>query len=145
VAPRMTPVAFFTIGYEGKSLGEFIELLLKAGVERVVDVRELPLSRKKGFSKKALAEALAAQGIGYVHVRAAGNPHRNLRHDIERCLAAYRDHLRANPGAIDEVMAELRGVRGALLCVEHDHSLCHRSVLAARLTRLMDVEVAAHL
>jgi uncharacterized protein (DUF488 family) len=138
-------VAFFTIGYEGRTLDGFIAVLLEAGVERIVDVRELPLSRKRGFSKRALAQALAEHGIEYVHVRAGGNPHRELRHDIDRCLAAYREHLRANPAAIDEVMAALEGARSALLCVEHDHAVCHRSVLAARLARRRNVEVAAHL
>ena len=138
-------MTFFTIGYEGRSLDDFITVLLEAGVERIVDVRELPLSRKRGFSKRALAEALEEHGIEYVHVRAAGNPHRDLRHDIERCLAAYREHLRANPAALDEVMAALEGTRAALLCVEHDPAVCHRSVLAARLARRRNVAVAAHL
>lgn len=145
VPARTDPIAFFTIGYEGRSLDDFITNLLEAGVERIVDVRELPLSRKRGFSKRALAKALAERGIEYVHVRAAGNPYRDLRHDVDRCLAAYRDHLRANPAAIDEVIAALEGTRAALLCVEHDHTVCHRSVLAARLARRRNVKVAAHL
>lgn len=138
-------MAFFTIGYEGRSLDDFITILLEAGVNRIVDVRELPLSRKRGFSKRALAEALAEHGIEYVHVRAAGNPYRDLRHDIDRCLAAYREHLRDNPAVLDEVMAAIAGTRAALLCVEHDHTGCHRSVLAARLARRRNVTVAAHL
>jgi hypothetical protein len=138
-------IEFFTVGYEGRTLDDFIGILLDAGVERVVDVRELPLSRKRGFSKNGLAGALAERGIEYVHVRAAGNPHRDLRHDVARCLAAYREHLRENPAAVEEVLAALKGRRAALLCVEHDHTACHRSVLAARLARRRRVEVAAHL
>lgn len=145
VPARTSSVVFFTIGYEGHALDDFIATLLEAGVQRIVDVRELPLSRKRGFSKRALAEALAEHGIEYVHVRAAGNPFRDLRHDIDRCLAAYREHLRANPAVLDEVMAALEGTRAALLCVEHDYAMCHRSVLAARLARRKNVKVAAHL
>lgn len=145
VPARTAPVAFFTIGYEGRSVDDFIAVLLEAGVQRIVDVRELPLSRKRGFSKRALAEALAEHGIEYLHVRAAGNPFRDLRHDIDRCLAAYREQLRSNPAVLDEVMAALEGTRAALLCVEHDHTACHRSVLAARLVRRRNVAVAAHL
>jgi len=132
------------VGYEGKSLDEFIDILVGAGVTRIVDVRERPLSGKRGFSKTKLSEALAEPGIEYVHVRAAGNPHRDLRHDIKRCLAAYREHLRDNPEVVDEVMAALQGARAALLCVEHEHSACHRSVLASRLSPRRNVEVAAH-
>ena len=45
----------FTIGYEGLDIGAFMSLLAEHGIETVVDIRELPLSRKPGFSKKALA------------------------------------------------------------------------------------------
>src|SRR5476649_1046545 len=56
----------YTFGYEGLGVGEFIDRLRTAGVGTVVDVRELPLSRKKGFSKQSFAEALRAAGIEYV-------------------------------------------------------------------------------
>ena len=45
-----------TIGYEGLSLEEFFGLLREGRVERIVDVRQMPLSRKKGFSKNVLRE-----------------------------------------------------------------------------------------
>ncbi len=48
----------FTIGYEGLSQKEFIATLAAAKVRIVFDVRELPLSRKPGFSKRGLADAL---------------------------------------------------------------------------------------
>lgn len=145
VPKRSKPVEFFTVGYEGKTLDEFLVILLAAGVQRVVDVRELPLSRKRGFSKTALASALADHGIEYVHVRVAGNPYRDQRHDIESCLAAYREHLRMNPEALEEVAEALKDCRAALLCVERDHALCHRSVLASRLARRQTFAAPEHL
>ncbi|WP_456372579.1 hypothetical protein [Methanocaldococcus sp.] len=42
---KKTPV-IYTIGYEGRSLEEFIQVLKDVGINVVVDVRELPLSRK---------------------------------------------------------------------------------------------------
>ena len=127
--------ATFTIGYEARTLPEFIRLLRDARVERVVDVRALPLSRRRGFSKTPLRRALAADGIEYVHVRAAGNPYRNLRDDPERCLALYAGYLRKNPAVMREVRRALNGARSALLCVEANHEHCHRSVIARRLTQ----------
>lgn len=53
----------FTVGYEGWAVDDFIGVLKLAGVDRVVDVRELPLSRCKGFSKTKLSGALQAAGI----------------------------------------------------------------------------------
>lgn len=60
----------FTIGYEGSTVGEFLAALRKAGIERVIDVRALPLSRRPGFSKTPLRNALAEAGVEYVHLKA---------------------------------------------------------------------------
>ena len=67
----------FTIGYQGSTVSDFVERLRAASVDRVVDVRELPLSRRPGFSKSQLAATLTSAGIGYEHVRALGNPKAN--------------------------------------------------------------------
>jgi uncharacterized protein (DUF488 family) len=123
----------YTVGYAGKTLDAFVELLLDAGVDRVVDVRALPLSRRKGFSKTPLAEALERRGISYVHVRAAGNPFRAIKEDVERCLRLYATHLDENPSVLDEVEVALAGHRAALLCVEAEPEHCHRSTIAAHL------------
>jgi uncharacterized protein (DUF488 family) len=122
------PTELFTIGYEGRTVEELIEALLARGVDRVIDVRELPLSRRKGFSKTALAEALDRAGIDYVHVREAGNPFR--RDPGGRVLARYRDHLARTPEVVATVIDVARGRRAALLCLERDPSQCHRAILA---------------
>ena len=57
----------FTVGYEGREPDELIALLQANGVDRVIDIRELPLSRRRGFSKTPLGTALRAVGIEYVH------------------------------------------------------------------------------
>ena len=64
----------FTIGYEGATVGEFLAALQQAGVKRVIDVRAVPNSRRPGFSKTPLRNALAETGIDYVHLRALGTP-----------------------------------------------------------------------
>ena len=64
----------FTIGYEGTTVGEFLSALQNAGVERVIDIRAVPNSRRPGFSKTPLRNALAEAGIDYVHLRALGTP-----------------------------------------------------------------------
>src|SRR5688572_31287847 len=64
----------FTIGYEGATQTEFIAALKAAGVERLIDVRAVPLSRKPGFSKNILAAGLREAGIDYVHLKALGTP-----------------------------------------------------------------------
>jgi len=56
----------FTVGYEGLTLEAFIQRLQSSSIQTLVDVRELPLSRKRGFSKRALAESLASHGIMHI-------------------------------------------------------------------------------
>ena len=68
----------FTIGYEGATMSEFLAALRNAGVERVIDVRAIANSRRPGFSKTPLRNALAEVGIDYVHLRALGTPARSI-------------------------------------------------------------------
>ena len=125
----------WTIGYEGKDARAFVALLREAGIERVVDVRELPLSRKVGFSKKGLAHGLNAAGIGYTHLRALGTP-RPIRHALktggspEVFRRDYRAHAETQPEALAELEALASAERVAMLCVEATADVCHRGVLA---------------
>src|SRR6478735_464274 len=64
----------FTIGYEGVTQAEFVAALRQAGVERVIDIRAVPNSRRPGFSKTPLKNALAEVGVDYFHLRALGTP-----------------------------------------------------------------------
>jgi len=57
----------YTIGYESKSIDNFISKLKNNDISILVDVREIPISRKNGFSKKLFSESLNKNGIGYIH------------------------------------------------------------------------------
>ena len=127
--------ALFTIGYEGRALDEFLGVLAKAKIDRLIDVRSLPLSRRRGFSKTPLREALAAAGIEYVHLRSAGNPFRKDPDGVEK----YREYL--PPQAVDDVAEVARGHRAALLCYEADVATCHRGVLAPHVGKALGVGV----
>jgi uncharacterized protein (DUF488 family) len=127
--------ALFTVGYQGRSISEFVELLRHHRITRVIDVRELPLSRRRGFSKTPLRSALEAAKIDYFHLRQAGNPYRDRRNDPEKCLALYRKHLDAHPEVLVSVEEAATGHRAALLCVESDPSCCHRSIIAEGMKR----------
>ena len=76
-------ITFISVGYEGRTPAEMVALLRAQRVSRVLDIRELPLSRRRGFSKTALAERLRKAGIEYRHLRFAGNPHRHLLANAE--------------------------------------------------------------
>ena len=135
----------FTIGYENATVGDFLASLRNAGVERVIDIRAVPNSRRPGFSKTPLRNALAEAGIEYVHLRALGTPAdgraaaRAGRHeDLERI---YGGQLEL-PEAIAESaqMVDLASEKpSALLCYERDPAGCHRTLLLS--AALPDAEV----
>jgi uncharacterized protein (DUF488 family) len=125
----------FTIGYEATTMGEFLAALTSAGVERVIDVRAVPNSRRPGFSKTPLRNALAEAGIDYVHLRALGTPAagreaaRKGRHEeLKRIYSAQLDLPEAIVAA--EQMKELATEKpSALLCYEREPAGCHRTLL----------------
>lgn len=125
----------WTIGYEGHDPETFVSALRKAKIERLVDIRELPLSRKSGFSKSALALGVRKAGMEYSHVKALGTP-RVVRHSyktggsFDEFRDAYLEHLETVPAAVRELEEIARKERCALMCVEHEAEACHRSVLA---------------
>lgn len=131
----------YTIGYEGKSIEEFIEKLQSNGIERVIDVRERPLSRKRGFSKKSLQENLSKAGIDYIPLTALGSP-RELRQDLRsRQLSfsefadLYKNYLLKDLNAIRNLEIHASSKTSAIMCFEADWRRCHRSILAEFLER----------
>src|SRR4051812_33718919 len=125
----------WTIGYERLLPPELVAELQAAGVERLLDVRFRPQSRRPGMSKTRLAALLAEHGIAYEHRRELGTPPgmRWLFHAgrLAEATAAYRAHVdRETPEAIDEIAAELDAAPPtALLCLEADPAGCHRRVI----------------
>ena len=125
----------FTIGYEGATMDEFLAALKVAGVQRLIDVRALPLSRRPGFSKSPLRAALEEAGIEYVHLKALGTPAegrsaaRAGRHaDLERIYAGQLELPEAMVQAAQ--MLELAAEKpSALLCFEREPAHCHRTLL----------------
>lgn len=128
-------MTIFTIGYEGTTMDAFLATLRGAGVEQVIDVRALPLSRRPGFSKNTLAATLAEHGIGYVHLKALGTPKPGRdaakKGDWRTMEAIYAGQLglpeaQAQAAQLRELAGEKRS---AVLCFEHDPKHCHRTML----------------
>jgi uncharacterized protein (DUF488 family) len=129
----------FSIGYEGKSLISFIEILLKNKIEQVIDVRDIPLSRKPGFSKKPLKNALKEVDIGYNNLKELGTDKKsrdkykktgkigNLLKTYERQLLKKEDYLELLKVLIDYKVS-------AIMCFEDDYKKCHRQKLEDKLT-----------
>lgn len=105
----------------------------------LVDVRELPLSRKAGFSRRGLAAALEERGIRYMHMRELGTPRpmrQQLRVDrnYEKFFAQYTEYLQGKKEAFDSLVNTAREKTICLMCFENNPGECHRSVLADKLS-----------
>ena len=128
----------FTIGYEHfDAPASLIQALQEAGVRRLIDVRELPLSRKRGFSKTPLSTALAHAQIRYDHIRELGNPKvfRDLYKAgrIREGERRFRAHLRNGSHAALVELSNTLDAPTCLLCFEAAHEKCHRTVIVEAL------------
>lgn len=136
-----------TIGYEAATLPEVIAKLRAASVEVVVDVRAVAASRRAGFSKTVLRASLAAEGIGYEHLRGLGTPKPGReaarKGHIAEMEAIFAEHMRT-PEAQDGLALAVAIVRerpAALLCFEACAAGCHRRIVAGLIQKATGCEV----
>lgn len=135
-----------TIGYEGLSQHLFFDALRASGVQTIVDVRELPLSRKRGFSKSALAGTAASYEMTYVHLGELGCP-RPIRYDYkadrdwDRYVRRFTAYLDTQNVAIAHLATRIKRERCCLVCYEADYNACHRTLVAERVVHLLDGSV----
>ncbi|MDD4050339.1 MAG: DUF488 domain-containing protein [candidate division Zixibacteria bacterium] len=127
-----------TIGYEGREIDELIERLKQCNVSRLIDVREIPLSRKKGFSKSALRNRLQQEHIEYVHIKALGSPsaiRNKLKSDwdYKYFFMAYSEHLSQNMDVVREVHEYISDGNVCLMCFERSYEKCHRLMVADKI------------
>ena len=131
----------FTIGYEGESQGAVLRTLVFHDVQTLLDIRELPQSRKPGLSKTALSLAAREFGIAYEHVRALGTPRdiryrRKIDHDQHAFEVAFMEYLATQGEAMDALAERALTERCCLLCYEADAKECHRLFVAERAVEL---------
>jgi uncharacterized protein (DUF488 family) len=144
------PPTIWTIGYERLLPDALVAELLAARVQRLIDVRYRPQSRRAGMSKTRLGERLAGDGIAYEHRRALGTPadirwyYKHNRNAEGQAL--FAEHVeRESADDLDALADELRtpgAPRTALLCLEADPHVCHRRTLTDHLrARVPDLAV----
>jgi len=131
--PRQRNFVLFTIGYEGKSLEEYFNQLIKNNIKVLCDVRRNPVSMKYGFSKKTLKLICEKLGIIYMHYPELGinaTKRKNLKNkqDYENLFNDYaQNSLPSNKETIGLIFeAFLKYKRVALTCFENEHLMCHR-------------------
>ena len=137
-----------TIGYEKAALAPLVETLRTVGVPQVIDVRDLPLSRRAGFSKTPLSHALADAGIAYTHLRPLGTPpegrEANKRKQWPRFWQIVETALHTPEAqhALHQAAGLALQATCCLLCYEADPHTCHRLRVAQLLCRSHPFTVA---
>ncbi len=95
----------YTLGYENAAIEDFIATLKAVDIERIIDVRDYPLSRKKGFSKNVLRALLQANDIDYVHLKGLGDPKEGRDAarggDHEKFLRIFASHMQTAEAITD--------------------------------------------
>lgn len=134
-------------GYEGKTIDDLIEDAQALGAHTVVDIRLTPISRKKGFSKTRLREALEEAGVTYLHFRSLGNPkdnraafaHPGSNEAVEAYSRFRTEVLDTDEGqvAVHELAELASGGTILVLCYEANHSECHRRLVIDEVRRLL--------
>ena len=126
----------YTIGYEGSDVDTLILTLKAVGVQVLADVRELPLSRKKGLSKKSLSEKLAENGIKYIHFKELGDPKPGREAAklgktkvFERIFLEHFAREEAK-SQFEQLLLVASADKTCMLCFERCHITCHRSYIA---------------
>lgn len=137
----------YTIGYEGAEISQFLDTLRECGVERVIDIRDLPVSRKPGFSKTSLSSALQKHGIAYSHLKPLGDPKAGReamrRGDYAAFVEIYGAHLTAEESqvALKDAVRLAQSDRSVLLCFERSPKECHRTIVAIEMSKAAEFEI----
>lgn len=140
----------FTIGYAGKDIQQFIRLLQQSHITTLIDVRQLPLSRKRDFSKSNLQEHLEHSGIEYRHLGILGSP-KNLRekvrsdNDYQAFFKGYTSYLKTKQDTIEELADAVTQKSACLMCVEPEPTQCHRQIVAHALEKRQPQLKVVHL
>ncbi|ANL45797.1 hypothetical protein AMC87_CH01072 [Rhizobium phaseoli] len=131
--------SLMTIGYEGSTIDDFVKTLEIAGVQVLIDVRAVTVSRKKGFSKNGLAARLEKHGIRYIHAKDLGDPKPGREAaragDFVTFRKVFGEHLTTDAAqqAVRVVADVAKAELTCLMCYERDPATCHRQIVATQL------------
>ncbi|MBC7587849.1 MAG: DUF488 domain-containing protein [Chitinophagaceae bacterium] len=141
--PVSSETILFTIGYEGISLEEYLNKLIKNDVKLLVDVRNNALSMKFGFSKSQLLKYCNSLGIEYMHIPEVGiqsefRQELNSQADYDSLFNQYKSSTLSKTKSSQEKIFDLllKKKRIALTCFEANICQCHRKHLSEAITSL---------
>ena len=128
----------YSIGYEGINQNEFMNILISNHIQQLIDVRQIPNSRKKGFAKNSLMEELKKYRIDYTHIPELGTDKTSrdnyrTNKNIKKLLKEYEQRFKANYSSFELLKALANYRTSAIMCFEKEHQLCHRQRITSEL------------
>ena len=139
-------VSLASIGYEGRSIEDYFNCLIRAGIDFLCDVRRNPISRKYGFSRSTLSEICKGCGIEYRHYPQLGIPSCERRSlcsqtDYDLLFAKYEEEVIPKvKDELDGISEEIQNGRCvAVTCFEANPAQCHRTKVIEALTRILKI------
>ena len=140
-------LAIYTVGYEGCSVDRLLNVLMRKGVQRVIDVRRNPVARRYGFHKSSLDRLCGKVEIDYVHVPELGIPS-ELRRGLKdppayaKLFEKYETELLPQQSkAVARIAGLMTEEPAVLMCTEADPAMCHRSRVARAVARVTALPV----
>ena len=138
---RHRDINFYTLGYQLHSPITLLRLLTAQNISVLVDVRQNPISRKRGFSRTHLAKSARLSGIDYFHAPQLGTPPAIRKQyanggTVPDVLKAYEKYLRNRRSYLCSLLKRVTSQRFCLLCLESDYTSCHRSIIAEVLAEM---------
>ncbi|WP_321514874.1 DUF488 domain-containing protein [Marinifilum fragile] len=144
--------SLFTIGYEGRSIERYLNILIQQNIKILCDVRKNPMSRKYGFAKKTLQNACESVQIKYIHLPELGiqgekRQTLNTQSDYDKLFADYEKNiLPAESKALNLIHSLVKNYgRVALTCYEESPNQCHRTRVANAINQIEETIPLKHL
>jgi uncharacterized protein (DUF488 family) len=141
-SPLLQEAHIFTIGYEGRSLDAFLNILIANNVKTLVDIRNNPVSMKYGFSGRLLKHYVNETGIKYISIPELGieSQHRKKLDNQEDYINLFKIYESEILPQRNDTMERLKNLiaqekRIALMCFEKDELMCHRGIASRYLQR----------
>ncbi len=139
---RKTQPGIFSIGYEGKDIDLFLDLLIQNGINVLVDIRANPFSMNFAFTKNKLVQSLESAQIEYLHLPELGisGEHRQSLETAEDYAKLFEFYsasiLPAQMHKVKELAELGKNKRIALMCFEADKTKCHRGIVSEKIEQL---------
>jgi uncharacterized protein (DUF488 family) len=139
--------AVYTAGYEGRSIDAFLNLLVRSGIQCLIDVRRNPIARRYGFHRSTLQRLCGRLDIDYVHMPSLGIASEKRQElsdaaSYRSLFAEYKkDTLRIEKPALKKVGSLMSDRASVLVCMEQDPAFCHRTAVAEEIAKLTSLSI----